>query len=106
MYSLRYGTVPVVRTTGGLADTITDATPENLAAGTANGFVFVEYSPPALEQALRRACDAYRHEPKTWERLVTTGMRQDFSWAKSAQRYDELYAQTIEMRKTRGCTPG
>jgi starch synthase len=103
MYSLRYGTVPVVRSTGGLADTIIDATPENLASESANGFVFSDYSPAALEHALRRACDAYRHEPKTWERLVTTGMKQDFSWGRSAQRYEELYAQTIEKRKARGC---
>jgi starch synthase len=105
MYSLRYGAVPVVRATGGLADTITDATPQNLAAGTANGFSFVEYSPEALEHTLWRACDAYRHQPKVWDRLVTTGMKQDVSLAKSAQRYEEIYAQTIEKRRVRGCAP-
>lgn len=105
LYSLRYGAVPVVRATGGLADTITDATPQNLAAGTANGFVFEEYHSSALEHALRRACNAYRHQPKVWEQLVTTGMRQDWSWARSAAIYEELYAKTIEKRLARGCSP-
>ncbi len=105
MYSLRYGAVPVVRATGGLADTITDATPDNLAAGKANGFVFDDYTSFALEHALRRACDAYRQQPKIWERLVTTGMRQDWSWARSAETYEQLYAKTIEKRQARGCAP-
>jgi starch synthase len=99
MYSLRYGAVPVVRATGGLADTITDAAPENLASGTANGFSFLEYSPVALENALARACEAYRHQPKVWERLILTGMNQDLSWAKSAATYAELYARTLENRR-------
>jgi starch synthase len=105
MYSLRYGSVPVVRATGGLADTITDASEENLAAGRANGFVFGEYAPAALEHALVRACDAYRHRPKTWEQIVVTGMKQDWSWARSAAIYEQLYAQTVEKRKARGCAP-
>jgi starch synthase len=105
MYSLRYGAVPVVRATGGLADTIIDATPENLAAGVANGFVFQDYHDGALEHALRRACNAYRTQPKVWDRLVTTGMKQDVSWAKSAKRYEELYTRAIETRRTRGCAP-
>ena len=59
MYSLAYGTVPVVRATGGLADTITDADEQTLADGTANGFSFREYSEAAFSEALRRACDMY-----------------------------------------------
>ncbi len=100
MYSLRYGTVPVVRATGGLADTIADATPQALADGTANGFSFFEYSPQALDETLRRACDAYRN-PQVWHQLVSTGMRQDWSWARSAQEYTKLYQDTIA-RKLRG----
>ncbi len=65
MYSLKYGTVPVVRATGGLADTIVDATPDNLAAGTANGFSFREYNVQALGETLRRAYDAC-HRPEVW----------------------------------------
>jgi len=93
MYSLRYGTVPVVRQTGGLADTIVDATEAALAAGTANGFSFVEDSPAALSETLRRAVDAFRR-PEVWNRLIATGMRQDWSWATSAKRYEALYQET------------
>lgn len=98
MYSLRYGTVPVVRATGGLADTITDATPENLGTGTANGFSFREYSAQALDETLRRACEAWRR-PEVWGRLVATGMRQDWSWARSAQQYVKLYEEMIARKR-------
>ncbi len=90
LYSLRYGTVPVVRRTGGLADSIVDATPEALACGEANGFVFEAYTPDALWEALRRALDAFRN-PDVWRTLVQAGMRADFSWNRSARRYVELY---------------
>ena len=94
LYSLKYGTVPVVRATGGLADTITnfsDETPENPAA---NGFSFQEYSPLALSETLRRVCDAYA-QPEIWNHLVAAGMSQDWSWAHSAQQYVELYQTTV-----------
>jgi starch synthase len=103
MYSLRYGTIPVVRSTGGLADTIIDATEETLAAGVANGFSFEEYSDLALSETLRRACDAYRR-PEVWQRLIATAMRQDWSWTQSAKKYVELYQQTIARRKQPVCT--
>ncbi len=90
LYSLRYGTVPVVRKTGGLADTIVDATPEALGRGTANGFVFVDYSAAAFLDAVRRALRMFR-DPRAWRRLQHTGMRQDFSWDRSARRYVETY---------------
>jgi starch synthase len=92
MYSHRYGTVPVVREVGGLADTVVDATPENLAAGTANGFSFREDNALALSETLRRACDAYAR-PEVWSRLVATAMRQDWSWARSAAEYVKVYQQ-------------
>jgi starch synthase len=105
LYSLRYGTVPVVRETGGLADTIVGyvappvGTPQVVGppAGTAppNGFSFQEYSPLALSETLRRACDLYHQQPEVWRRLVQTGMRQDWSWAHSAKQYVELYVKTI-----------
>lgn len=94
MYSLRYGTVPVVRETGGLADTIVDATPSALGAGNANGFSFVEDSAAALSETLHRAVDAYRR-PEIWSDLIATGMRQDWSWAHSAKEYEALYQQTV-----------
>jgi starch synthase len=94
LYSLKYGTVPVVRATGGLADTIIDTNDQTLAAGTANGFSFEEYSSLALSETLRRACDAYAR-PEVWNKLVATGMRQDWSWARSARQYVELYQATV-----------
>ena len=90
LYSLKYGTVPVVRATGGLADTIMDATPEALSAGAANGFSFREYSVLALAEALRRAVEMYR-QPEMWSQLVATGMQQDWSWKRSAEQYVNLY---------------
>jgi len=99
LYSLKYGTVPIVRQTGGLADTITDSTEETLAAATANGFTFRSYDAASLERALHRACDMYRNDKKTWRQLIRTGMRQDWSWTKSASQYIQLYEKTIERRK-------
>jgi starch synthase len=95
MYSLRYGTVPVVRQTGGLADTIVDANDQTLDAGTANGFSFREDNPQALDETLRRAIGAYRR-PEIWSRLIDTGMRQDWSWDRSARRYAEVYQQAVD----------
>jgi starch synthase len=90
MYSLRYGTAPVVRATGGLADTVVDATPENLASGEANGFVFKEISSAALIVALQRAFALYR-KPKQWMQLIKTGMQADHGWRSSAQAYLDIY---------------
>lgn len=101
LYSLRYGTVPVVRKTGGLADSVVDATPEALATGEATGFVFEDYSPRAFWEAVERALDAYR-DPGTWLRLVRSGMAADFSWDRAARRYMELYR--LAMLK-RGAVP-
>jgi len=94
LYSLRYGTVPVVRRTGGLADSIVDTTPQTLEDGTANGFVFDAYTPAALWEALRRALDAYR-APAVWLSVQQHGMRADFSWNRSAGRYLELYERAL-----------
>ena len=95
LYSLKYGTLPIVRETGGLADTITGfGNPAN-GARPANGFSFVEYSPLALSETLRRACDLYHQQPAVWRQLIDTAMRQDWSWAQSARQYVELYTKTI-----------
>ncbi|HEY3248160.1 MAG TPA: glycogen synthase GlgA [bacterium] len=94
LYSLRYGTVPVVRRTGGLADSVIDATPATLADGTATGFVFDDYTPAALSSAIRRALETFR-APDTWRRIQAHGMRADFSWAASAERYRRLYLLTL-----------
>lgn len=89
LYSLRYGTCPIVRRTGGLADTVVDATVENLRAGTATGFVFDLTTPQAVLAATLRALNLYR-SPQ-WRQLAITGMRQDFSWRRSAKEYVEVY---------------
>ncbi|MCS7305218.1 MAG: glycogen synthase GlgA [Thermoguttaceae bacterium] len=104
MYSHRYGTVPIVRATGGLADTVVDTTPQTLAAGTANGFCFVEYSTQALDEALRRACEAWR-QPALWRQLQTTGMRQDWSWARSAREYIRVYEEIVARKRAEATPP-
>jgi starch synthase len=94
LYALRYGTVPVARATGGLLDTITDVSENTLAAGTASGFLFADYSELALAQALDRACNTYA-QSEVWQRLLQTGMGQDWSWNSSARQYVDLYRATI-----------
>jgi starch synthase len=86
LYALRYGTVPVVRRTGGLIDTVTDVNAVTLSERTANGFVFDDPTVPGLLGAVRRALTAHR-EPLTWRRLQLQGMGQDFSWNAGAARY-------------------
>lgn len=88
MYSLRYGTIPVVRKTGGLADTVTDFNPDT---GKGNGFVFEEYSGHALLGAIERALSTYEHK-RVWKKLVQEAMSIDHSWARAAKKYAELYA--------------
>jgi starch synthase len=100
LYSLRYGTVPIVHHTGGLADTIVDATVENLAARTANGFSFTNYSTQYLEETLTRACHVYRDQEAVWRQLVETAMTQDWSWSHSAQQYTELYARIVAEKRS------
>jgi starch synthase len=99
MYSLRYGTPPIVHGTGGLADTVVDATEEVIARGEATGFVFDTPTPEALAAAVRRALALYR-EPDLWRQLAVTGMRQDFSWERSASRYLDLYGQALRRLHT------
>lgn len=100
LYSLKYGTVPVVRATGGLADTITNTSSATLADSTANGFSFSEYSPLALSDTLAEACKAFQ-DKSLWRKLQETGMRQDWSWAHSAREYVRLYE-----RMTVNCQAG
>jgi starch synthase len=98
IYSQRYGTVPIVRSTGGLADTVVDTTTESLAGKTATGFSFREAAPGALWSAVQRAL-ACHAQPEQWQQLMMTGMQQDFSWKQSAMHYIELYEQ-IQGRKS------
>ena len=97
LYSLRYGTVPVVREVGGLADTIVDARSDTIAAGTATGFLFGPYDSGALLEALVRALACWQNDRSTWRRLMQTGMRQDWSWDRSAADYERVYARLLEL---------
>ncbi|MEZ6094120.1 MAG: glycogen synthase GlgA [Pirellulaceae bacterium] len=99
MYSMAYGTVPVVRRTGGLADTVIDCGDKSMADGTATGFSFGPFLAQSLEQALARAVCCYRENPLTWSKLVESGMKHDWSWAASTSRYVELYERTIALRR-------
>ena len=94
MYSLRYGTVPLVRATGGLADTVQNF---DTASGSGTGFTFDEYSPQALLGTLRWALGVFI-DRRTWRRMQQAGMRQDHSWAASARRYVEVYERAMASR--------
>jgi starch synthase len=87
MYSLRYGTVPIVRKTGGLADTVE---PFDRATKRGTGFLFEEFSARALDAALRRALECF-HDPEARRALQQNGMAKDFSWERQSKRYVELY---------------
>jgi starch synthase len=102
LYSLKYGTVPVVHATGGLADTITNRTDQTLSSGTANGFSFDSHSAAALAEALERACQTFANRP-VWEQLIRTGMTQDWSWTHSAHEYSRLYERALAHRGQAVC---
>jgi starch synthase len=91
MYSLRYGTVPVVRSTGGLADTVREYDP---STGEGTGFSFANYEPQEFRAAIDRAL-ALWPDREAWTRLMHNGMLQDFSWKESAKRYVELYERLL-----------
>ncbi len=86
IYSLKYGTLPIVRLTGGLADTIEDGV---------NGFTFFDFTAPYFFDAVQRAVDVYRKHPDRWKQMMITAMAQDFSWEKSAEKYLAVYTQTL-----------
>jgi len=95
LYAQRYGAIPVVRATGGLADTVVDATPEAIRAGRATGFSFGPCEAAALVHAVERALDA-RGDAGLWNDLVRTAMRQDWSWDSSAREYVRLFEQVCQ----------
>ncbi|NNF95718.1 MAG: glycogen synthase GlgA, partial [Halobacteria archaeon] len=99
MYSMRYGTPPVVRSVGGLTDTVNDASEANLSAKTATGFVFSGDQGRDLYKALARACHLY-HDKTKWKSVQLTGMGRDFSWHNSAQEYLKLYNAAIRDNPT------
>ncbi|HEY9146993.1 MAG TPA: glycosyltransferase, partial [Thiobacillus sp.] len=91
MYSLRYGTPPIVFRTGGLADTVVNTNEATLADASATGFVFDTPDVASFLDAIRRALDLYR-QPAPWRRLQQSGMRQSFDWSDSAGHYLALYS--------------
>ncbi len=97
LYSFRYATVPVVRGTGGLAETVHPFNPDT---STGNGFVFREYSSPAMLGALKDAL-AYYKKPVLWKKILAEGIKENFSWNYAAKRYGNLYRRAIIIRKSR-----
>ena len=99
LYSLRYGTLPVVTSVGGLADTVIDATERNIKNGTANGFVLSSKTAISLLDTLERAMALYL-KPETWKQLQLTAMSGDYSWKASAEHYIALYEDAIKVKRT------
>jgi starch synthase len=95
IYSLRYGTIPVVRATGGLDDTIQDFNPLT-EEGT--GFKFIDYTPRCLLEAIKRALQVYRNRP-VWEKIMVRAMAQNFSWGQSAREYVKLYEKILAKKR-------
>ncbi|MFA6307511.1 MAG: glycogen/starch synthase [Patescibacteria group bacterium] len=98
LISFRYGCVPIVRSIGGLSDTVVNFDPET---NNGNGFTFKHYNAKELLVAVTRALETYKYRP-TWKRLVREGMKTSFSWDLPAQRYIELYKKAIKFKKDNG----
>lgn len=96
MYALRYGTLPIVRKTGGLADTVTDIE-ENENNG--NGFVFEKFVPGELLKKIDKALDIYINDKQKWRQMQKRGMSMDFTWDSSAEKYYRLYNRIISKGK-------
>jgi starch synthase len=94
LYALRYGTIPIVRSTGGLVDTVVDATPASLADGTASGFRFSDVDGGALADAVGRALELHADTDR-WQALVRRVMHEDWSWDESARHYLRLYERAL-----------
>jgi starch synthase len=92
MYSLRYGTIPIVRRTGGLADSVRHFDP---ATGVGTGCVFNDYDSPAVEWAVNTTLSWYA-QPALWQRLIQNAMQEDFSWGRQIARYVELFRETSQ----------
>jgi starch synthase len=99
IYSLKYGTVPIVRKTGGLADTVKDWDEQNhYGFKDGNGFSFYDYTGYALYKSVERAVNVFKHKD-IWKKIQTNGMKLDFSWSRSAEKYLEVYKLAVENRQ-------
>lgn len=95
MIAMRYGSVPIVRRTGGLNDSVFDVDDDTIPVQYRNGFSFLTPNEQELNNAMKRAFDYYMKNPENWRNLVQNIMRLDFSWESSAQQYEELYAKAV-----------
>jgi starch synthase len=95
LIALRYGTIPIVRETGGLNDTVQSY---NEATGEGNGFSFTNFNAHDMLYTIRRALSFY-HDKPIWEKLMKEAMNRDYSWAQSAAKYNEVYADLVNRRK-------
>jgi starch synthase len=91
MYSLAYGSPPIVSNVGGLADSVVDCTPESMGNRTGNGFKFTQYTSEAFLACVWKAVGVFQHDKPTWNRLIKNGMSRDWSWAHSAADYVRIY---------------
>jgi starch synthase len=96
MYSLRYGTIPVVRYTGGLADTVMEYDEETMKG---NGFGFKEYDSAYLLKAVARAVDFFKNKKGHWKKLIENAMKTDLSWERSANEYVKIYNKALNKRR-------
>jgi starch synthase len=94
LYAMRYGAVPVAHQTGGLADTIVDYTPRAAEDGLATGFLFRPYAADSFLRAVQLALSV-RRDRTAWKRLMTSAMRADFGWERSAEQYVDAYRRAI-----------
>ncbi len=102
LYALKYGTIPVVRATGGLDDTVVEFQPES---GKGTGFKFTEYTPASLLAKLRDVLIVY-HNESLWDLLRANAMRVDYSWVYTAKKYVKIYKLAIERTRTLSGTKG
>jgi starch synthase len=97
MYSLRYGTIPIVRNTGGLADSVQHFDP---ASGTGTGCIFNDYDAPAVRWAVGTALDWFADQ-RSWHKLMRNAMGQDFSWERQTVKYEQVYRDALAAPRSR-----
>jgi starch synthase len=100
MIALKYGSIPIVRKTGGLADTIFDVDYSERPMEERNGYVFDHPDATGIESALSRAFECWFHQPEKWRKMVVQGMNIDFSWHLPAQEYLKIYQHVIAKKRT------
>ncbi len=98
LYSLRYGTIPIVRATGGLKDTVNPATQSSIESGRGTGFRFEKYHSETMQKTIKTALKLYYQKPELWRKLVINAMNKDYSWGASAARYVRLYKSVVEKK--------